>query len=43
MSTVTIGVIVALVVYGIFVFVISARATKKTGSSSGEYLSLIHI
>ena len=38
MSTVTIGVIIALVVYGIFVFVISARATKKTGSSSGEYL-----
>jgi SSS family solute:Na+ symporter len=37
MNTITLGVIVALVIYGVFVFVISARATKTTDSST-DYL-----
>jgi SSS family solute:Na+ symporter len=37
MSTITIGVVIALVIYGVFVFVISARATKTTDSSA-DYL-----
>lgn len=37
MNVITIGVIIALVVYGIFVFVISAKASKSTGTST-DYL-----
>lgn len=38
MNIIAIGVIIALVVYGVFVAVISVKASKSTGSSSSEYL-----
>lgn len=37
MNTIMIGVVIALILYGVFVFVISAKASKATGNSS-DYL-----
>lgn len=38
MSTITIGVIVALIIYGVIVAVISARASKTASGNAAEYL-----